>query len=101
MPVALGRFSKAVRKFGGAGRLGVDVTAGFVIADVTDVNVVDGLINVFAVDKLFVVADVKFPFACASICATSGDTSPNENDERLGVATFVVIGLELFVDTNG
>jgi len=66
-----GTLNKAERKCGGAGRLGVDVTAGFVIVDVTDVIVVDGLINVFAdiavVERLFAVAEVKFPLAWASI----------------------------------
>ncbi len=105
LPAVLDTLNKAERKCGGAGRLGVDVIVGFVIVDVTDVIVVDGLINVFVgivvVDRLFAVAEVKFPFAWASIWATSGDTSPNENDERLGVTTFVVIGIELVVDTNG
>ncbi len=97
---------KAERKFGGAGRLGIDVTTGFVIVDVAVVIVVDGFNNVFVtvgVERLFAVADVKFPFACARIWATSGETSPNENVERLGGVTVlvVVVGIELFVDTKG
>jgi hypothetical protein len=55
---------------------------------------VDGLINVFAA------ADVKFPLACARIWATSGETSPNENVERLGVTVLVVV-VKLFVETTG
>ena len=39
--------NKAERRCGGAGRFGVDVTAGLVIVGVTDVSVVDPLINVF------------------------------------------------------
>jgi hypothetical protein len=53
---------------------------------------VDGLIEAFVAE-----ADVKLPFACARICATSGDTSPNENGEILGVTVAVV----LFIETKG
>jgi hypothetical protein len=38
---------------------------------------------------LFVVADVTFPFACARIWATSGDSLSSDNDERLGVTVDV------------
>jgi hypothetical protein len=73
LPAVRAALSKADNKNGGAARLGVDVTVGFVIVDVVAVViVVDGFINVFVavvivVDRLFAVADVKFPFACARI----------------------------------
>lgn len=85
---------------GGAGRLGVDVTVGFVIVDVTVVIVVDGLINVFVavVERLFAVA----AFAWARIWATSGEISPKENNGRVGVTVLlVIVGVEWFVDTRG
>jgi hypothetical protein len=67
VPTVRVALSSTDKKFGGAGRFGVDVIVGFVIADVTVVSVVDGLIKVFVVERLFAVADVKFPFACARI----------------------------------
>lgn len=77
---------------------------GFDKVDGAVVKAVDGLINVFGavvVDRLLAVADVKFPFACASIRATSGDAVSNENDERLGVTVVVCVDIELFVETKG
>ncbi len=104
-PAVRATLSKAEKKCGGAERLGVDVIVGFVRVDVAVVIVVDGLINVFVaaviVERLFAAADVKFPFACARIWATSGETSPNENVERLGVTVLVVVVVKLFVETTG
>ncbi len=59
-----------------------------------------GLICVFTIvgERLFAVADVKFPFACARIWATSGDmTLSNDNDERLD--TTVGVGFVDVTDT--
>lgn len=107
--------SKAESKLaGGGGRFGVAVTVGFTNVDATEAMALGKLSNGFdatvVVVRLFAVADVKFPFAWARICATSGETSPNENDERLGVAVlFVVVVVAvvvavvvgLFNDTKG
>jgi len=70
LPTVRVALRKAENIFGGAGRLGMDVITGFVIVDVAVVSVVDGFNNVFVVvviERLFAVADVKFPFACARI----------------------------------
>ncbi len=70
MPTVRVALRKAENILGGAGRLGIDVITGFVIVDVAVVSVVDGFNNVFvvvAIERLFAVADVKFPFACARI----------------------------------
>ncbi len=100
LPTVLAAFRKTERKFGGAGRLGVDVRVGFVIVDVTVVMVVDGLINVFVVvETLFTVTDVKFPFACARIWATSGDILSSDKDEKLGVT--VEVGFVEAKDASG
>ena len=37
-------------------------------------------------------AEVRLSFACARIRATSGDTLPKANDERLGAAGGAVVG---------
>ncbi len=79
-------FNKAERRFDVVVRFDIDAKVGFV-----DDTGVDELICPFTIvdEGLFAVADVKFPFACAKIWATSGDRLSSDNDERLGVTVAV------------
>ena len=74
-PIVLVALINADRKSGGAGNVGVadTVVFGRVTAaavgtiGVVIIGVAGELIDVFVVGRLFVAADVKFPFACARI----------------------------------
>jgi hypothetical protein len=64
VPFSRVTLSRAERKFVVVERFGTGTEGGFVC-----VTMVDGLVCVFTIvdEGLFVVADVKFPFACARI----------------------------------
>ena len=88
MPAVRVAFKSTDRKLGGAGRLAMDAIVGL--------GTVDGWTGAFVTiepaGRWFTLADVRLSFACARIKATSGDTLPKANDERLGAAGGAVVG---------
>ena len=87
MPPVRVAFSNAERKLGGAGRWAMDAIVGL--------GTVDGLTGAFVIvrpaGRWLTLADVRLSLACARIRATSGDTSPKANDERLGTMVGAIV----------